>query len=298
MRFSLALLASACLFAAPAQAQDDRFANVEITVEQVAPNVAVLFGQGGNIALSHGADGNVLVDDQFAPLVPKILAAVDSVAEGDVRFVINTHHHGDHTGGNEQMAVTGALIMAHDNVRERIMARLAEADAAGEGSAEGALSLPVITFDSSVDLHWNGETIDIVHVHHAHTDGDAIVYFTGSKVVHMGDTYFNKVTWPFIDTDSGGSVDGAIAAIRSVLERIDGTWKVIPGHGPMATHDDLHAYHDMLVTIRDGVAAGIAAGESLEQVQARGLTDAYDVADGFISADRFIEKVYSDLSSN
>lgn len=288
----LVLLASACLLAAPAHAQDDRFANTQIKVQQVAPNVSVLFGDGGNIALSHGPDGNVLVDDQFAPLVPKIVAAVDSVSTEPIRFVINTHHHGDHTGGNEQMAVAGALVMAHDNVRERILARLAEA-----GDTSGAHgSLPVITFDSSVDLHWNGERIDIVHVHHAHTDGDAIVYFTGSKVVHMGDTYFNGVTWPFIDRNSGGSIDGVIAAAASVLARIDDSWTVIPGHGPVATHADLHGYHDMLKTIRDGVAAGIAAGETLEQVQARGLTDGYAVEDGFIDKARFIEMIYTDLS--
>ena len=288
----LALLASACLFAAPAYAQDDRFANVEIEVQQVAPNVAVLFGQGGNIALSHGEDGNVLIDDQFAPLVPKILAAVDSVSAGEVRFVINTHHHGDHTGGNEQMAIAGALVMAHDNVRKNILARLAE-----NGDTSGThRSLPVITFDSSVDLHWNGETIDIVHVHHAHTDGDALVFFTGSKVVHMGDTYFNGITWPYIDTGNGGSIDGVIASAATALARIDDDWKVIPGHGPIATHADLHAYHDMLKAIRDGVAAGIASGETLEQVQARGLTDGYAVEDGFISADDFVATLYEQLS--
>ncbi|MBW0144696.1 MBL fold metallo-hydrolase [Sphingomicrobium clamense] len=290
MRF--ALLASAFLFASPALAQDDRFANVEIEVVEVAPNVAVLFGQGGNIALSHGDDGNVLIDDQFAPLVPKIVAAVEGISDGPVRFVINTHHHGDHTGGNEAMAEAGALVMAHDNVRKNILARLAE-----NGDTSGTHgSLPVITFDSSVDLHWNGETIDIVHVHHAHTDGDALVFFTGSKVLHMGDTYFNGVTWPYIDTGNGGSIDGLVKAIASALARIDDSWTVIPGHGPVATHDDLHAYHDMLKTLRDGVAAAIAAGETLEQVQARDLTAGYDVEDGFISGDKFIEVLYNQLS--
>ncbi|MCM8557260.1 MBL fold metallo-hydrolase [Sphingomicrobium sediminis] len=280
------LAATTALVAAPAAAQD--MDDVEITVECVSERVCVLFGQGGNIALQHGEDGNILVDDQFAPLTPKILAAVASVNDAPVEFVVNTHYHGDHTGGNENLADEGALVLAHDNVRKRIAERI------GQDMGHGAL--PVLTFESGVDLEWNGEIIGIDHVHHAHTDGDSHVYFMGSKVVHMGDTYFHEVTWPYIDLGAGGSIEGLIASAKTVLSRVDSEWTIIPGHGPVASFAELRAYHDMLLDLRDGVKAGIDAGESLEQVQARGLTDAYEVSEGFISADKFIEAVYKSLT--
>ena len=293
MRILAASLFAATALAAPAAAQD--VADAEIRTECLNERLCVLFGPGGNVAVHHGEDGNVMIDDKYAPLAPKLLAAMREVSDAPLEFVINTHYHGDHTGGNEQMTVAGGKVLAHENVRARIEAELAEKDAAGEGSAEGWMKLPVITFDSSVDLYWNGEQIDIVHVHHAHTDGDAIVWFRGSKVVHMGDTYFKDATWPYVDLAAGGSIDGVIAAVRGVLDGIDEGWTVIPGHGPIATHADLHAYHDMLVGIRAGVAEGVAAGESLEAVQARDLTAPYAVGEGFITRTKFIEAVYKSL---
>ena len=280
-----AALAATAILATPAAAQDA--SEVTITTECVTERVCVLFGQGGNIALQHGPDGKILVDDQYAPLTDKILAAANAVAEGDVKFVVNTHYHGDHTGGNENMAATGALIMAHDNVRTRIAERV-EQDM-------GHAALPVLTFESGVDLEWNGEIIGIDHVHHAHTDGDAHVYFMGSKVVHMGDTYFNKVTLPFIDLGAGGGIDGMIASAKTVLDRVDESWTIIPGHGPVAGHADLATYHDMLITVRDGVKARIDAGDDLAAVQAAGLMDDIDVGEGFITKPKFIEAVFKSL---
>ncbi|WP_265570306.1 MBL fold metallo-hydrolase [Sphingomicrobium nitratireducens] len=291
----LAALAAATAMPCPALAQDD-MSEVEIKVEKVSPQVAVLYGQGGNIAVHTGGDGNVMVDDQFAPLTDKILAAVATLGEGPVRFLVNTHHHYDHTGGNENMGARGALIMAHDNVRTRLEEKLAEAEAKGEGSAEGAKGLPVITFLHGVTLHWNDDEIVMVHVENAHTDGDAIVHFTRNKVVHMGDTFFNKVTWPFVDIDSGGSINGMIAAVEATLAMTDADTVVIPGHGPVTDRAGLAAYGEMLTAIRDGVQAGIDAGRDLEAIQAEKLTDGYDWEDGFMSGDQFVAAVHRSLT--
>ena len=293
MRIAIAagLLAATATVATTAIAQQ-QMEDVTIETQRVADNVVVLFGRGGNIALHHGADGNILVDDQYAPLTPKILATVRELSGEDVRFVLNTHYHADHSGGNENLAETGALIMAHENVRTRIAERIANSDSEGEGA------LPVLTFESGIDLYWNGEQVGIDHVHHAHTDGDSIVSIREAKVVHMGDTYFNKVTWPFIDLGAGGSIDGVIGSAKRVLDMADNDWQIIPGHGPVASYADLQQYHAMLVAIRNGVEEGIAAGETLEQVQARGLTDGYGVEEGFISAPKFIEAVYKSLQGD
>lgn len=287
IRHILAATAVATL-AVPTAAHQDRFANVEIETQEIAPGVAVLFGAGGNIGVSYGEDGTILVDDQFAPLTDKIVAAAMALDEDPIRFVFNTHYHGDHTGGNENLGEGGTLIMAHDNVRARLAAALEDGDSDG--------GLPVITFSDGVTFHWNGDEIHVMHVHHAHTDGDSIVHWRGANVVHMGDTFFNKVTWPYIDLGAGGSIEGVIATAKRVLDHSDADTRIIPGHGPLATQADLKAYHDMLISIRDGVKAGIDAGESLEQVQARGLTQAYDTQEGFITGAKFVEAVYKSLT--
>ncbi|MBB3764080.1 MBL fold metallo-hydrolase [Sphingomicrobium lutaoense] len=289
MRHIAPALAALAMLSAPAGAQD-RFADRVIEVREVAPGVAVMFGQGGNIGVSHGEDGVVLIDDQFAGLTDKILAAVDDLGHGPVRFVLNTHYHGDHTGGNENLGKAGAIIMAHHNVR----ARLAEALEEGEGTG----GLPVLTFASGVNLHWNGEEIHIFHVHHAHTDGDSIVGFRNANVVHMGDTFFNKVTWPYIDLTAGGSIDGLIATAKRVLDHSDAETVIIPGHGPLADRADLAAYHDMLVALRDRVQQGVDNGETLDELQARNLTAGYEVGEGFITGPKFIEAVYKSLTGS
>jgi glyoxylase-like metal-dependent hydrolase (beta-lactamase superfamily II) len=286
-----ALLATA---AAPASAQQQPdWSSVEIRVERVAPGVAVLFGRGGNIGLSYGADGNVIVDDQYAPLTDKILAAVRSVDADPIRFVINTHWHGDHTGGNENVGATGAVIVAHENVRRRMSVGQMLRGTQVPPSPTGAL--PVVTFTDDVTFHLNGDDMRVHHVEHAHTDGDALVYWTRANVLHMGDTYFNGIL-PFIDLESGGSVDGYIAAVEQGLRIANDRTVIIPGHGAVATRANLQAFRDMLVELRGRVAAEIRAGRSLEQVKALRLADRYGRDTDFISPDSFIETLYRDLS--
>jgi glyoxylase-like metal-dependent hydrolase (beta-lactamase superfamily II) len=288
--FALAL----ALFAAPAAAQQD-FSNVEIKVERLAPGVAVLFGAGGNIGLSYGEDGNIIVDDQFAPLTDRIAAAIATLDRDPVRFVINTHWHFDHTGGNENFGKRGAVILAHDNVRTR-MSTDQDMSAIGQKvPASPKAALPVVTFSDGVTLHLNGDTLHVVHVANAHTDGDSLVHWQKANVLHMGDTFFNKTSFPFIDRDSGGSIDGLIAAVDRGLAMSNGSTRVIPGHGQVATRQDLTTYRAMLVDIRGKVAAGIAAGRTLEQIKASAPAAAYGMPEGFIKPDQFVEFVYGSL---
>ncbi len=287
-------LAIAALIAAPATAQGQDFSTVEVTVERLAPGVAVLFGAGGNIGLSHGEDGIVLIDDQYAPLTDKILAAVNSVNAGPVKFVVNTHWHGDHSGGNENLGKAGAVIVAHDNVRTRMSAEHVSSRF-GTIPASPKDALPVVTFAQGVTLNLNGDELDVIHVSKAHTDGDSLVHWKSANVLHMGDTFFHAVTLPFIDRDSGGSIDGLIAAARTGLGLASADTKIIPGHGPMATRADLEAYLAMLVDVRTKVAAAKAAGRSLADIKAANPAAPYAIADAFIGPDDFVEAVFESL---
>jgi len=278
----------------PAAGQAPNMDAVRIRVERVAPGVAVLFGRGGNIGLSYGSDGNILIDDQYAPLTERILAAIREVDPDPIRFVINTHWHGDHTGGNENVGRTGAVIVAHDNVRRRMsMDQIVRGEAVPPSPA-GAL--PVVTFSQGVTFHLNGDDIRVVHVEHAHTDGDALVYWTRANVLHMGDTFFNGLL-PFIDLDSGGSIDGAIVAVEAGLALANDGTVIIPGHGPIARRADLVRYRDMLVDLRSRVGQGIAAGRTLEAIKAERHADGYGPPDGFISPDSLIETIYRSLQA-
>lgn len=277
--------------AAPAAAQPN-LANVQVRVERLAPGVAVLFGAGGNIGLSHGEDGNILIDDQYAPLSERIAAAVASIDPDPVRFVINTHWHGDHTGGNENFGQRGAVIVAHDNVRRRLAAGQMLRGDMVPAAPRGAL--PVVTFEDGVSFHLNRDTLRVTHVANAHTDGDALIYWTGANVLHMGDTFFNGIL-PFIDLESGGSVDGLLAAVDRALGIANETTRIIPGHGPIATRADLVAYRNRIRTVRDRIAAEIAAGRTLEQVQALRLADAYGRTTDFIPPEAFVASVYNSL---
>jgi cyclase len=294
MRSSFFALALAFV-AAQAAAQQQDFSKVEVKVERIAPGVAVLFGAGGNIGLSYGADGNVIVDDQFAPLTEKIAAAVATLDPDPVRFVVNTHWHFDHTGGNENFGRRGAVILAHHNVRARMSTEqfLAALNLKVPPSPKGAL--PVVTFDDGVMLHLNGDTLHVIHVADAHTDGDSLVHWQKADVLHMGDTFFHGQSYPFIDLSSGGSIGGVIAAANRALGIATPNTKIIPGHGPMATRQNLVAYRDMLVDIRDKVAAGIKAKRTLAQIQASRPTARYGMPDGFIKPDQFVEAVYNSL---
>jgi cyclase len=286
-----AMLTSA--FASPLFAQQD-FSKVEVKAEQLAPGVSVLFGAGGNIGVSHGEDGTVLIEDQFAPLTPKIQAAVAALGASPVKFLINTHWHGDHSGGNENFGKAGALIMAHDNVRVRMASD--QTTPFGEVKASPKVALPVITYAEGLKLHLNGEEVRVISVPPAHTDGDSIVHWTKSNVIHMGDLFFHKMSFPFVDRSSGGDVRGVIAAAEKTLSMADDQTKIIPGHGPVASKAELVAYRDMLVTIVGKVDTAVKAGKSLDEVKAMKPADGFGVnPTGFITADRFIEMVYGTL---
>ncbi len=286
-------LALGLICAAPAYAQND-FSKVEIKTQQLAPGVAVLFGAGGNIGVSHGEDGTILIDDQFAPLTPKIEAAVTALGASPVKFLINTHWHGDHSGGNENFGKAGAIIMAHDNVRVRMASD--QQTAFGLVKASPKAALPVVTYAEGLKLHLNGEEVRVIAVAPAHTDGDSVIHWTKSNVIHMGDLFFHKMSFPFVDRGSGGDVRGVIAAAAKVLALADDATKIIPGHGEVASKAELQAYHDMLVGIVGKVDAAIQAGKTVDEVKAMKPADGYGVnPSGFISADRFVETVYANL---
>ncbi len=292
----LSLCVAAALLAAPtsllAQAGLD---TVRIQTQQVGPGVYVLVGSGGNIGLAVGDDAVFIVDDQFAPLTGKILAAIAAITPKPVRFVVNTHWHFDHTGGNENMSGTGAVIIAHDNVRKRMSTdQFIEAMNRHEPAApKGAL--PVITFNDAVRFHINDEEIVVTHVAAAHTDGDALVYFTKANVLHMGDV-FNMAGLPFVDRSSGGSIHGVIAAAEKVLGFVDGNTKIVPGHGRVAGRAELEAWHRMLVTLRDRMKKEIAAGKSVDQVLAAKITEPY-AKDWVGGHERFVRILYQELSA-
>ena len=252
-------------------------------------------GQGGNIGLSVGDDGAFLIDDQFAPLTDKILAAVAEVTDQPVRWVLNTHWHGDHTGGNENLGVAGAMIVAHENVYRR-MNPAEFADVMGRSDQAPRAALPVVTFADGVSFHWNGRHIGVTHVGEAHTDGDVIVHFPRANVFHMGDTFF-RGRYPFIDVDSGGGVDGVIAAANLVLERSSEGTRIIPGHGDLAAPEHLRAYRDMLETVRMRVASLVTNGRTEDQVVAAAPTSDLDGVWGD-NPERFVRAVYKSLSGS
>jgi glyoxylase-like metal-dependent hydrolase (beta-lactamase superfamily II) len=276
----------------PLAAQQD-FSNVQIRTIQLGEGIYMLMGQGGNLGLSIGEDGAFLVDDQFAPLTEKILAAIRSVTADPVRFVLNTHWHGDHTGGNENMGKAGALIVAHENVRRRMNPEEFR-ELIGRSQQAPPDALPVITFTEAVNFHWNGEHIRVFHVAPAHTDGDAIVIFTRANVIHMGDVFFNG-RYPFVDMESGGNLNGVIDAVDRVLGMASPMTKIIPGHGDAAGPAELRAYREMLTTVRDRVQRLIAQGMTEDQVVAAKPTQDLDAKWG-MSAERFVRAAYQSLS--
>lgn len=286
--------------AVPAYAQQD-FSKIEIKAEQLAPGVAVLFGAGGNIGVSYGEDGTILIDDQYAPMTAKIQAAVSGLGAAPVKFLVNTHWHGDHSGGNENLGNAGAVIMAHDNVRVRLAAgAVSGAGTSGARTIPAAppAALPVITYAEGLKLHLNGEEVRVIHMPAAHTDGDSIIHWTKSNVIHMGDLFMLQVSFPYVDRDSGGDVRGFVAAADKVLAIANDQTKIIPGHGAIATKADLQNHRNMIATVIAKVEAGIKAGQTLEQIKASNPTDGFGVnPKGFISAERFVETVYNILKS-
>ena len=278
----------------PAQERD--FSKVEVKAEKLAEGVHILTGAGGNIGVSSGPDGVFLVDDQYAPLTEKIKAAVAAISDRPIRFVLNTHWHGDHTGGNENLGKAGVLVVAHDNVRRRMSAEQFIEAFGAKVSASPAGALPVVTFSDTVTFHLNGEEVHAFHVPPGHTDGDSVVFFRKANVVHMGDLFFNG-SYPFIDLSSGGSFEGVIGAAERVLGMIDEGTRVIPGHGPAARRRDLAAYRDVLVAVRDKVKPLVVAGQTLDEVKAAKPTAAFDEkwGQGFMKPDVWLGIVYASL---
>ena len=292
-------LAVVLVLASPlaASAQGTDFDKVQVRTETLPGGVSILFGAGGNIGVFASPDGVLLVDDQFAPLTPKIAAAVRAISDRPIRLVFNTHWHGDHVGGNENLADSGAVIVAQDNVRKRMTEGQVSKFFNRTTPPAAHAALPVITFDRDVTLHLGDETIHALHVDHAHTDGDAIVRFEKANVVHMGDTFFNG-RYPIIDLESGGSIDGMIAAVDRVLPTIDDSTRVVPGHGAIGDRKALQDYRAMLAGVRDAVAKLVKKHKSLADTQAAKPTAAYDERWGksSMTPDRFVEVVYNDLS--
>ena len=290
----------AMLFAAAAGAQEQDFSKVELKTTKLAPGLAMLEGvggfAGGNVAVSYGADGTAIVDDQFVPMVPKIAAAVKALQDAPIRFVINTHFHFDHTSGNQAMRGAGAVIFAHENVRKRLSVDQFSKVMNRKLPAQPPEALPVVTFAEGVTLYWNGETIRVEHVAPAHTDGDAQIWFEKANAVHMGDTFVNGF-FPFIDVDSGGDVKGLIAAAEHVLGRVNAETKIIPGHGPLATRADLAKFRDMLTDVKARVEKGIKSGKTMQQfIASKPLADLdAEWGDGFMKTDQFTSLVWISL---
>lgn len=267
--------------------------DVEIKTEKVAGNVYVLFGQGGNIGVSSGADGILMIDDQFERIADKIKAALKDLGSEKPRFVFNTHWHGDHTGGNVVFG-KDAIILAHENVRKR----LSTPNSGGrEFKPLPPVGLPTITYKDGLTVHFNGEEIRAVHYPKGHTDGDTVLFFTGSNVVHLGDNFFAG-RFPFVDLQSGGSVEGLTKNIAELIKTIPADAKLIPGHGPVSTVSDLKNYHQMLIETVSHVREKMKT-KSLEEIKKEGLPEKYkDWSWNFISADRWIETIYNEYSVN
>ena len=279
--FGIALLALGVV----ARGQQPDFSKTEMKTTHVAGNVYLLQGEGGNIGVSAGPDGVLIVDDEFAPLAEKIQAAMTAINPGKLKFVINTHFHGDHTGSNPYFG-RQAPIIAQANVRIRL----------GAGKDDKREGLPVVTFNDTLSVHFNGEEIKLLHVPHGHTDSDSLIFFTKSNVVHMGDDFFAG-RFPFVDLESGGSVQGMTAGVEKVLAQIPADAKVIPGHGPLSDVNGLKAYHHMLVATTAIVQKQIKAKKTLAQIQAEGLPAEWkEWGSGFIDTKTWIETIYNSLT--
>jgi len=267
---------------------------VKITAAPVTEQIYMITGKGGNIGLFIGEDGTFLIDDQFAPLTEKIVAVIKSVGGDHPKFLINTHYHGDHTGGNEKLGKEGTLIFSHHNVRERLE----------NGSFIGAFKmkrpavsregLPVVTFSKDISFHLNGDSVQAKHVPHAHTDGDSFIYFQNANVIHAGDFFFNGF-YPFIDVNHGGSLKGMIKAVDKVLALADDKTKIIPGHGPLADKKALAGYRKMLATAYGRLSKLKAEGKTAQEAAAAGPLNDLDAnwGGGMFKSDRWIELIYS-----
>ena len=270
-----------------------RFDEVKIETIKVSDHVYMLLGAGGNIGVSIGDDGVFVIDDQFAPLTTKIEAAIKALSDKPITYLVNTHYHSDHTGGNENMHKLGATIIAHDNVRFRL-----ETTPKRDNTMQPDGALPIITFNDELNIHINGEKVAVFHAEHAHTDGDALLYFTESNVLHTGDTYF-KERYPYIDLKSGGSVNGYINAVKLGLKTINDSTKIIPGHGSLSNKKEYETFLNMLETLRKLVLSEIEAGRTENEVSNNGtITKSFDdlnYGSGFINSEKIRRTFYLSL---
>jgi cyclase len=298
MRKLAAITALIIFLCSGASVRGQDFSKVEIKVTKVAGNIYMLEGAGGNIGVSVGEDGIVIVDDQFAPLVDKIKAALKGITDKPVRFIINTHYHFDHTGGNAGFQ-KDAPIIAHDNVRKRLETGGTLGNLGSMKMDSPAMpkeALPILTFNQDVTIHLNGENIRVLHYPNGHTDGDSMIFFAKSNVVHMGDD-FVTYGFPFIDLAGGGSVEGMIKASEYVISQLPADVKVIPGHGPVSSIDDVRKFLAMLKDTRAVVEKAIKEGKTLDQMKQDKILEAWKQYSGaFINSDAFIETLYNDLT--
>ena len=300
MRYSclstLSILVLVLISYSPLHAQRN-WDDVEIKTIPVADNVYMLKGVGGNIGISVGDDGVFMIDDQFAPLTEKIQQAIDELTDKPVKFVVNTHYHGDHTGGNENLGEAGAVIIAHENVRSRRSIEQFSEFTKRTTPPLAAIGLPVVTFTKDLTFHFNGDEVYTFHAPHAHTDGDAILFFKKANVIHMGDTFFNGM-YPYIDIQSGGSINGVINAVNKALMLGDNDTKYIPGHGEVSDAKGMESYRDFLVTVRNRILALIKEGKTLDEIIAlKPNADTDDeLGKGFIKPEALIRHVYDGLA--
>ncbi len=272
-----------------------RFDDVVIKDYKLTDNIYMLEGSGGNVGIYINDDEVLMIDDQFAPLSDKLKAKIKELSGGKTTRLINTHWHGDHSGGNENFAKDGAMIFAHENVRGRMSKEVVRGDRVTPPSPD--IALPVVTFKEGMQLYIMDEPVIITHVHRAHTDGDSFVFFPESNVLHMGDCFFHK-RFPFIDLNSGGSIDGVISAAEAALMLVDDNTQIIPGHGPMATKSDLVIYHAFLTATKNKVVDHINNGGTLESLDPSKITEGYEAWTwGFINAEKISQTIFNSLSS-
>ena len=284
-----ALLAVSLPFVTSGHCSDD----VKIIPSRLTEQIYMIEGDGGNIGLFIGEDGTFLIDDQFAPLTEKIIEAIKSVGGDYPKFLINTHYHGDHTGGNEKLGKKGTLIFSHHNVRERLSTGSFIEAFNKKRAAVAKEGLPVVTFSEDISFHLNGDSVHAMHAPHAHTDGDSFIYFKMANVIHAGDFFFNGF-YPFIDVTHGGSLKGMIIAVDRALSLADNNTKIIPGHGPIADKKQLTSYRQMLVTAYERLRQLKAEGKiAQETVVQKPLADLEEIwGDGLFTGDRWIEIIY------
>lgn len=296
LSYSILVLSMLFLIDNVSSSEAQKIKDVEIIINQVNNGTYLLVGKGGNIGLSVGDDGVLLIDSQFEQLTDKILSSINKITDKPLRFVINTHWHQDHTSGNENLVNNGAIVIAHENVRERLSTEQFVDFLNREYQPSPINALPTITYNKSITLYFNDDQIDIYHIPHSHTDGDSIIYFNKNNVVHTGDIFVNG-RYPFIDHSSGGSIDGIITGIEKIISIINNETRIIPGHGLLSNSEELQKYLMMLKDIRQQVQTMVNNGASLDEIIKSDITNNYDnlYSDSFINSEDFLGFVYNDI---